>query len=305
MIRLSMPTRTDVLSLLRHLRRRLDGDVSLEALAARAGWSPFHFHRAFRTVVGETPKQYTQRLRLEQAAARLASGSDPVLAIAAAAGFGSHAVFTRAFRRRFGCTPTAYREAALRDVPAPARARHTNLTERTGPCVGLFHIATTQSHRSIKMPTLSIDRRELPERPVLFVPLKAARHELATAIAEGVGKAYVYAQTAGIALAGHPYTRYLSSGPGLMDIEVGMPVAAPAASSGDVRAGALPGGPAVVAVHAGPYDQLTETYAAVERWMQTNQLQPGGPPWEWYITDPAQHPDPADWRTEVYWRVTR
>jgi AraC family transcriptional regulator len=66
---------------------------------AKAGWSPFHFHRAFRKVVGETPKRYTQRLRLERAAARLASGSDPVLRIAADAGFASHEVFTRAFRR--------------------------------------------------------------------------------------------------------------------------------------------------------------------------------------------------------------
>ncbi len=299
-----MPSERDILELLSDLGGRLDHDVSLEALAARAGWSPFHFHRAFRTVVGETPKQYTQRLRLERAATRLASASDPVLAIAAAAGFASHEVFTRAFRRQFGCTPTAYRAGALRGAPAPARARHTTITERTGPCVGLFHVTTAHPHRSTKMPTLSIDRRELTERPVLFVPLKAARHELANAIAEGAGKTYVHAQTAGIALAGHPYTRYLTAGPGLMDIEVGMPLAAPAASSGDVKAGVLPGGPAVVAVHAGPYDQLGETYAAIERWMQTNKLQPGGPPWEWYITDPAQHPDPADWRTEVYWPVT-
>jgi len=176
-----------------------------------------------------------------------------VLAVAAAAGFASHEVFTRAFRRQFGCTPSAYREAALRGLPAPARSRHATITERTGPCVGLFHVATSHPHRSTKMPTLSIDRRELTERPVLFVQLKTARHELATAIAEGVGKTYVHAQTAGIALAGHPYTRYLTAGPGLMEIEVGMPLAAPAASSGDVQAGVLPGGPAVVAVHAGPY----------------------------------------------------
>ena len=74
-----MPAERDILQLLQTLRDGLDGDVSLEAMAAKAGWSPFHFHRAFRKVVGETPKRYTQRLRLERAAARLASGSDPVL----------------------------------------------------------------------------------------------------------------------------------------------------------------------------------------------------------------------------------
>ena len=51
------------------IRGDLDDDESLDALAARAGWSRFHFHRAFRAVTGETPKRYTLRLRLERAAA--------------------------------------------------------------------------------------------------------------------------------------------------------------------------------------------------------------------------------------------
>ena len=61
------------------------------------------------------------------------------------------------------------------------------------------------------------------------------------------------------------------------------------------------GGPAAVAVHMGPYDKLQETYAAMERWMQQQGVRAAGAPWESYITDPADHPDPADWRTEVYW----
>ena len=45
----------DILHLLRQLRRRHGDNVSLEALARRSGWSPFHLHRAFRRVVRETP----------------------------------------------------------------------------------------------------------------------------------------------------------------------------------------------------------------------------------------------------------
>jgi AraC family transcriptional regulator len=56
-------------------------------------------------------------------------------------------------------------------------------------------------------------------------------------------------------------------------------------------------------VHAGPYDQLKETYAAVERWIEEQGASMGGPPWEVYITDPGDHPDPKDWRTEVYWPI--
>jgi effector-binding domain-containing protein len=153
------------------------------------------------------------------------------------------------------------------------------------------------------MPMLSIERRDLTVQPVLFTRLRAARHELAKAIGEGVGKVYMHAQRVGVALAGHPFTRYQSPGPGLLTIDVGFQLTAPAAGDGDVEAGELTGGPAVVAVHGGSYETLSESYAAAERWMEANGLQPAGAPWEWYVTDPAEHPDPKDWRTELYWPV--
>jgi AraC family transcriptional regulator len=298
-----MPTDRDILRVLSGLRGRLDGDVSLSALAARAGWSPFHFHRAFRRVTGETPKQYTHRLRLERAAAKLIAGAEPIVSIAAGEGFGSHEVFTRAFRRHFGQSPATYRAAATRTIAPQARARHAAVTAGTGPCVGLFHMTPGHSRR-LAMPTLSIERRELPAEPILFVRQRAARHELSGAIGQGVGQVYMHAQKAGLALAGHPFTRYVSAGPGLLTIEVGFRLAGKAAGEGDVEAGELQGGPAVVAVHGGPYEQLAETYAAMERWMDQNGLSPAGAAWEWYVTDPADHPDPANWRTEVYWPVT-
>ncbi len=298
-----MPSERDIVDLLGRLRGRLDEDVSLGALAEKAGWSPSHFHRKFKKVVGETPKQYTLRLRLERAAARLASGDDSVLAIAAAEGFASHEVFTRAFRRHFCCTPSEYRETALPATPAPVRARHVALTDSIAPCLGLFHI-TLDPLRRVPMPTLSIEKRHLDATPILFTRLRAAQHELAQAIGEGAGKTFPYAMRIGAAIAGHPFTRYVSTGPGLYSIEVGVPLAAPASGEGDVEAGFLPTGPAAVAVHAGPYEQLSETYAALERWIEANGLRTAGPPWERYLTDPGEHPDPANWRTEVYWPIT-
>lgn len=296
-----MPSERDLLHLLGDIRSRLDASPTLQDLAQRAGWSPFHLHRAFRRMVRETPKQYLLRLRLERAAARLVSTDEPVLDIAVATGFASHEVFTRAFRRHFGRTPTSYRAAALAGAPAAARSRHVALTDQTGPCIGLFHLPINRSSRRPSMPTLSINRQPLAEQPAVFVRLRTARHELAAAIAEGLGKSFTYAQKAGLAIAGRPFTRYLSSGPGLLTIEAGAPLAAPATGEGDIEAGALPGGPAAVAVHAGSYDQLGETYAALERWMEENGFRAAGPPWESYITDPADFPDPGDWRTEVYW----
>ena len=83
----SVPSERALLGLFRHLRGRTTTSTRLDTIAARAGWSPFHLHRSFRTVFGETPKQYTQRLRLERAASRLLLNDDSVLTVALDAGF--------------------------------------------------------------------------------------------------------------------------------------------------------------------------------------------------------------------------
>src|SRR5580693_2285114 len=87
----------------------LDQDVSLAALAGQAGLSAFHLHRVFSAAAGETPKQFTLRLRLGRAAAMLLTSGDSVLGVALSCGFQSHEAFCRAFRKRFGITPSSYR----------------------------------------------------------------------------------------------------------------------------------------------------------------------------------------------------
>src|SRR5262245_3171798 len=98
-----------LLPVLVHIQANLDQDLSLDALAKRVRLSPFHFHRIFRSTIGETPKQYTQRLRLERAANRLIVHDATILDIALDSGFQNHETFSREFKRRFQVTPSAYR----------------------------------------------------------------------------------------------------------------------------------------------------------------------------------------------------
>ncbi|HYV03052.1 MAG TPA: AraC family transcriptional regulator [Blastocatellia bacterium] len=99
-----------LLPVLVHIQANLDGDLSLEALAKRVRLSQFHFHRLFRSAVGETLKQYTQRLRLERAANRLILLDATVLDVALDSGFQNHETFSREFKRRFLVTPRGYRK---------------------------------------------------------------------------------------------------------------------------------------------------------------------------------------------------
>jgi len=95
---------------LEHIDRNLDRSLDLAALAEVACFSQFHFHRVFSAWLGETMGDYLRRRRLEVAAMRLAAQPGvPVLQVALSVGFGSAEAFSRAFKARFGLSPTAWR----------------------------------------------------------------------------------------------------------------------------------------------------------------------------------------------------
>lgn len=98
-----------LLPILAYIQSHLDEDLSLAQMAEKAALSPYHFHRLFHETIGETPKQYTQRLRLERAAFDLKIREATVLEIALNLGFKAPETFTRAFKRWFGVTPKQYR----------------------------------------------------------------------------------------------------------------------------------------------------------------------------------------------------
>jgi AraC family transcriptional regulator len=286
--------------------RNLALSLSLRTLAQKAGLSTFHLHRLFSAAAGETPKQFTLRLRLSLAAVLLLRSRQSILNVALSCGFESHESFCRAFRRRFGITPRAYRQRGFATpVTSVQASAHAALIGRISPCVGLYRIEKHSPERSHM--NYSIAKKELTPQPVLIVRRKVKRSEIAGTIAECLPLVFQYAQQKGIALAGPPLTRYVQSGPGLLTIEAGMPVASSAEldpiTARGVIAETLPGGPAAVTMHPGPYDSLSDAYAALEEWIDRQGLAPAGAPWEVYVTDPADYPNPADWKTEIFWPV--
>lgn len=284
----------------------LEDTLPLTALAARAGLSPFHLHRLFSAAAGETPKQFGLRLRLSRAAALLLTGRQPVLRIALSCGFRSHEVFTRAFRRRFGMTPSTYRARGfVTHVSAREAEVHRATVRRVAPCVSLFRTVRPSSRSDM---SYDVVRKDLTAQPVLVVRRRVKRSDIAATIGAVLPGIFQYAQQRGLALSGHPFTRYVELGPGMVTMEPGMRVTggagslSPSGTEGVVE-DMLPGGSVASTIHVGAYETLPEAYAALEIWIESHGLQPAGAPWEAYITDPAEHPDPKDWRTEVFWPV--
>lgn len=92
-----------------YIDQHLDLPLELKTIADVANFSPFHFHRIFTFLIGETPIDYIQRLRVEKAAWKLReSEPKPITEIAYECGFGSISLFSRTFKKYFGMTPSQF-----------------------------------------------------------------------------------------------------------------------------------------------------------------------------------------------------
>jgi len=156
-----------------YVSAHLDGDLSLERLAREACFSPFHFHRLFHAMVGETLSDFIRRVRLERAASMLANNPfKSVTAIALDCGFSGSASFARAFRERFGCCASEYRKAGqvqrkngkVRRKPGEALDRRIWYTPAMKP-----------KESRLKM---QVEVKQLPELHVAYVRHIGPYHEI-------------------------------------------------------------------------------------------------------------------------------
>ena len=98
-----------IIKVLIYIEDHIDEEITMNDLAKVACHSPFHFHRIFQAIVGETVHKYVRRLRVEKAAGRLCYTNDPVTEIALDASFETPSAFTRAFTQCMGKSPRNYR----------------------------------------------------------------------------------------------------------------------------------------------------------------------------------------------------
>lgn len=240
-----------LLPLLLHVQAHLDGDLGLEALSRKAGLSSFHLQRLFKAAIGETPKAYVSRLRLERAAFRLLLHDSNVLDIALECGFQSHETFLRAFRRRFGRVPSEYRERARAWVRGELEELEAPSSENGHETASAFELSAT---RVIPLRSAHLAFRRhvgpyesVPER--LFDELEewATRRRVpGPRVWMGIG----------------------NDAPGITPAEqlrfdAALVVPGPFAPEGQIAYQLLSGGAFAVTTHAGPYDTLPAAYAMI------------------------------------------
>ena len=102
--------------ILLYIDKNIREKLSVEKLASKAGFSPYHFCRVFQWGVGFSIMEYVRKRRLAFAAADLGSGK-LIIDIAFDYGYETHTGFTKAFRSHFGCTPESYRKQSSHEIP--------------------------------------------------------------------------------------------------------------------------------------------------------------------------------------------
>jgi len=148
-----------------YITNHLHLPVSLEELASVAHFSPFHFHRIFVAVTGETVHQFTSRLRNEKAARLLRFSQEPVDSIAVACGFSSGATLSRVFKQYFGVAPAAYRKGVA--------IQNSKICKELLP-VTPYHCEMTAAELQERFP---VTLQQLPERRIAYIRVTDAYRE--------------------------------------------------------------------------------------------------------------------------------
>ncbi len=277
--------RARMLRVLVHIQQNLDAPLPLEELASIALFSPFHFHRIFRGLIGESVKEHVRRLRLERAAHRLRHTGQQITEIALDAGYQSLESFTRAFHRMFGQSPTEFRTrlGVVAYGPAPSGVHFV--------AVGVlesFHPAP-----STALP-LEVRIEHLSEMHIAFVRHKGPYEE--------TDAAYERLMTwAGIRGLLKPPVVIFGIAYDDPTVTAPLVVAEDQKAEGEIGVRTIQGGKYAVTTHCGSYETLGETYTRFcGEWlpMSGRELLPA-PALEFYRNSPQDTP-PEKLLTDIY-----
>ena len=261
-----------------YIHDNLGEDLDLERIAEVACLSPWHWHRIYREVHGETIAATVRRLSLHRAAGDLARTDLPLIRIAERAGYPNVRSFARTFAEAYGATPARYRIEARRVRPGAG--------DEGDP------------------PMVQVDIRAFPETTLVGVAFKGPYMEVGRAfdtLMHGLHAQGLVARTA------MPPLALSYDDPGLVPASELRSFAAVPVRDGEAVHPVAPlelrtivGGDYAVHIHKGPYAELGSTFQWLYRvWLpQSGRERRDEPPVEIYLNDMRTLP-PSEWLTEI------
>lgn len=244
-----------LLSVLVHIQANLDGDLDLANLSRKAGLSPSRFHRLFKASVGETPRDHVARLRVERGAFRLSVQDASLVQIALDCGFNNHETFTRAFRRAYALSPSAYR-----------RWSQQQISQRNGPARG----NSTDGVAPFELSASKIVR--LREMHLAFVrhvgPYESVPDTLFTDLENWALRAQVTGPRVWLGL-GHDAPG--ATAPERLRFDAALVVPNKFVPEGRIGWQVMTGGDFLITTHVGGYDTLPAAYAEIFQRLQSRR----------------------------------
>ncbi|WP_394833360.1 AraC family transcriptional regulator [Pendulispora rubella] len=281
----------------------LDEALDLAALARGAALSPFHFHRIFRGMVGETPLEMHRRLRLERAAWQLLERDTAITTIAFEAGYETHEAFTRAFRQAYGNPPSAFRLNAAGVRAGCERPQQIELAARSG--VHFRHEAPTPSlvRFLIGEAIMNVTIEEMPEFRLATVRHVGPYHR----ISEAFARLGALAGPAGLFQGPPPKMLAIyhddpeTTAPENLQSDAGLTVTAGVRVPDGTVEMTIPAGRYAHATHVGPYTELGDAWnRLMGGWLPQSGHRVGdGPTYEVYRNNPT-NAAPHELITDLY-----
>ena len=285
-----------LLRVLVHIQQQLDEPLSLDELARMAHFSPYHFHRVFKGMIGESVQSHIRRLRLERSATQLKSTDWPVTQIAFASGYDTPEAFTRAFRSMFGASPSRFRATRRQAHPDSGKTAGSGVHYRNGKPLRNFTAA------SLAVGTMNIAIQTLPARRVAFVRHVGPYAECGSAwdtLGMFLGKE---GRLGGESLfIGICHDDPEVTPPARIRYDACVTVDDSFAPDGEIGVQIIAGGAYAVATHFGPYETLGEAYARLMgQWLPRSGRELRSiPSFEVYANDP-NNTEPEDLLTDIF-----
>lgn len=156
--------------------------INLSHMAEIANFSPYHFHRIFSLLTGETPALFIQRIRIEKAAGQIREYKEiPISEISYSCGFGSLSLFSRTFRKHFNMSASDFRKAdkAILAINGLYYSKNSQLLSKKRQELPDYNaqLCSVNLKQLLIMDT-KIEIKEMPEMKVIYCRHKGAFNEI-------------------------------------------------------------------------------------------------------------------------------
>lgn len=291
-----------------YIESNIDVSFSLKMLADVAGFSPFHFHRIFNAIVGESLNAFIQRIRIEKAAAKLIhSPKKSITEIAFECGFSSSSVFARVFKENFNMRASDWREGGYRAYSKNSKQNH-KISQNDSKISQEFSVYPEYNSgikqiwrvdMKSKNINAKVEVKEMPEIHVAYIrhigPYKGDQELFARLF----GKLCTWAGPRG--LLNSPETKFLCiyyDDPEITDqshlrTDVCITVTSETAVDGEVGKETIPAGKYAIAHFEIQPDEYQDAWDVLYGgWLPESGYQPAdGPCYELMLKDPKEHPE--------------